>query len=41
MKLNPADLEVISFDTSDALSDAGVVTKTLLPTPCTVCLVCD
>lgn len=45
MKLNPEELVVASFQTADADADAalGGATPlcTILPTPCTQCLVCD
>lgn len=45
MKLNPEDLVVASFHTTtdgDAGAGAGGASPlcTILPTPCTVCLVC-
>lgn len=44
MKLNPDDLEVLSFDTSDAAADAELAlatyTCTAFPTPATRCFVC-
>lgn len=44
MKLNPEDLEVLSFDTADAAVDAelalATTTCTAFPTPATRCFVC-
>jgi hypothetical protein len=45
MKLNPEELVVASFQTSEADADAEMAAATplctILPTPCTQCLVCD
>lgn len=44
MKLNPDDLEVTSFDTTDAAAEAELVAATYmfiaLPTPATRCFIC-
>jgi hypothetical protein len=45
MKLNPEELVVSSFETAAAGADAAHAGASplcsILPTPCTVCLVCD
>lgn len=45
MKLNPEELVVASFDTTGADANAADAAATplctILPTPCTQCLVCD
>ncbi|HST60066.1 MAG TPA: hypothetical protein VLK84_15275 [Longimicrobium sp.] len=44
MKLNPDDLEVTSFDTTDAAAEAELAlatyTCTAFPTPATRCFIC-
>lgn len=44
MKLNPEELEVSSFDTTDAAAEAelaqAALTCTAFPTPATRCFVC-
>jgi hypothetical protein len=45
MKLDPNAIEIVSFDTTDALSgaegDVNTPLCTILPTQCTHCLPCD
>jgi hypothetical protein len=42
MKLNPEELEVVSFDTElDRSTDHQITVDTNLPTPQTYCFVCD
>jgi hypothetical protein len=42
MKLNPEDLEVVSFDTTSANRELELATGTctIFPTPATYCFVC-
>lgn len=45
MKLNPEELVVASFQTTDAdagaQADVATPLCTIFPTPCTYCFVCD
>jgi hypothetical protein len=41
MKLNPEDIEVVSFDTQPDLYSSPVLTDPNDPTPNSYCFVCD